>query len=119
MKKYILLLILPALLLSGCSYLRVHKLNIQQGNIVSAKQVQRLKPGMTKSQVRFILGNPVMDDPFSDNLWTYMFTIKPGYGKYAQHQLVLTFRGNKLRKIETDIKRKTLPEPFPPLVSTP
>ncbi len=67
-----------ALLLSACSSLEfpgVYKLTIQQGNIVSQEMVDRLKPGMTRSQVQFVLGNPVLADSFERNRWSYVYTI--------------------------------------------
>ena len=63
------------LLLSACSSLEfpgVYKLTIQQGNIVSQEMVDRLKPGMTRSQVQFVLGNPVLADSLERDRWNYV-----------------------------------------------
>ena len=63
------------LILSACSTLEfpgVYKLTIQQGNIVSQEMVDRLKPGMTRSQVQFVLGNPVLADSFEQDRWNYV-----------------------------------------------
>jgi len=58
--------------LSACS-MQVYKLNIQQGNIVTQDMLEKLKPGMTKGQVAYIMGNPVLKDTFSTRQWDYTY----------------------------------------------
>ncbi len=73
-----------ALLLSGCSFKRpklprVHKLTVQQGNVITQTMIDKLKPGMTRSQVAFIMGEPVVRNSFNDDRWDYVYTIElPG-----------------------------------------
>ena len=73
-----------ALLLAGCSFKRpklprVHKLTVQQGNVMTQTMIDKLKPGMTRSQVAFIMGEPVVRNSFNDDRWDYVYTIElPG-----------------------------------------
>jgi outer membrane protein assembly factor BamE len=77
-------IVCAALLISGCSFKRpklprVHKLTVQQGNVITQRMMDQLKPGMTRSQVAFIMGEPVFRNSFNDNRWDYVYTIElPG-----------------------------------------
>ena len=65
-----------SLLLTGCSvvnYLTPHKIDIPQGNEITANQVALLREGMTRAQVRFVLGTPLLTDPFHKDRWDYIF----------------------------------------------
>ena len=94
-----------ALLLSACSSLEfpgVYKLTIQQGNIVSQEMVDRLKPGMTRSQVQFVLGNPVLADSFERDRWSYVYTIDiPGQAT-IERELIIVFEDDRLLRFEGD-----------------
>ena len=63
------------LLLSGCSYIPTlpYKIDIQQGNVVTEEMVEKLKPGMSRSQVRFVLGTPLITDVFHADRWDYFY----------------------------------------------
>ena len=105
-------LILPLLiLLSSCSavtelpgFLSVHKIDIQQGNIVDQKMVDQLKPGMTKAQVRFVLGTPLIADTFDQDRWDYHYRyIRAGDPLYVEDFSVIfkdgvldSFNGDKV-----------------------
>ncbi|NDG93991.1 MAG: outer membrane protein assembly factor BamE [Gammaproteobacteria bacterium] len=93
------------LLLSACSSLEfpgVYKLTIQQGNIVSQEMVDRLKPGMTRSQVQFVLGNPVLADSFERDRWNYVYTIDiPGQAT-IERELIIVFEDDRLLRFEGD-----------------
>jgi len=65
--------------LSDIGLPRVHKIDIQQGNVIEQDQINQLRPNMTKEQVRFIMGTPMLDDSFHANRWDYIFRFKPGY----------------------------------------
>ena len=76
--KYIVLSFLT-LVLSACSMPKTHKIFIQQGNIVNQEMVDKLKPGMTKTQVAYIMGEPVLRNTFDENRWDYLYTLElPG-----------------------------------------
>lgn len=81
------------LLLSGC----VYRLDIQQGNILAQKDIDKLRAGLTKSQVVFVLGSPVVDDGFSDDQWVYLYSYN-NYNNnvFTKKRLNLVFRDNKL-----------------------
>jgi outer membrane protein assembly factor BamE len=76
------------LALSGCStyeFPGVHRITVQQGNVVTQAMIDKLKPGMTKRQVQFVLGNPVIDDQLNRNRWDYVYTIDiPGVERIQQ-----------------------------------
>ena len=67
-------LITFSLLSTGCSWLKfpeVHKVAIQQGNIVDQEMIDKLRPGMSMSQVQFVLGTPLVIDTFNQKRWDY------------------------------------------------
>lgn len=99
------LALIAALLLSACSSLEfpgVYKLTIQQGNIVSQEMVDRLKPGMTRSQVQFVLGNPVLADSFERNRWSYVYTIDIPGQTIIERELIIVFEDDRLLRFEGD-----------------
>ena len=61
--------LLAFMLLTGCSFLPhiLYKIDVQQGNVVTDEMLEKLKPGMTKSQVLFVMGSPLIVDAFRDN----------------------------------------------------
>ena len=76
---------------------------MQQGNVISTSMIDRLKPGMTKSQVRFVLGNPVIDDSLDENRWDYVYTVQVAGGETQRQALILFFLDNKLSYFESDL----------------
>ena len=69
-----------ALIIAGCSLPRVHRISVQQGNVITQEMVDQLKPGMTRSQVAYIMGEPILRSAFVENRWDYIYTIAvPGY----------------------------------------
>jgi outer membrane protein assembly factor BamE len=96
-------ILIPALivclnLISGCTPYRP---TIQQGNILDADQYDKLKTGMTRSQVTFLMGTPLLKDPFHKNRWDYLHTVKPGDNKITTIQrLTLYFDNDKLVRID-------------------
>jgi outer membrane protein assembly factor BamE len=89
-------------LLTGCeSWLpEAHKIDIQQGNKVKKEDLQKLKLGMTRSQVKFVLGTPLLQDGFHNSRWDYMYYLKPGKNELKQSRIVLYFNGDELSKID-------------------
>ena len=81
---------------------RVYKLSIQQGNVITQEMVDRLKPGMTRNQVEFVMGKPVLADPFKQDQWVYVYTLEvPDY--FIQNfRMVLTFEDDTLATITGD-----------------
>jgi outer membrane protein assembly factor BamE len=82
---------------AGCS---VYRVDVQQGNTLEAEQVNKLKTGMSREQVAFLLGTPVLQDPFHPDRWDYVFSFKPGGGELRSRHLTLYFQGNSLARID-------------------
>jgi outer membrane protein assembly factor BamE len=101
-----------ALLLAGCSleWLPfVYRLDVHQGNIVSQEMVDQLRPGMTKRQVTFIMGAPLLVDPFHDNRWDYVYSNQPGGEPRVQKNISLIFKDDELAALQGDFKPGNLP----------
>lgn len=104
-----------ALLLCGCSWtegfdlkkpievLRPYKIDIQQGNVVTQEMIVKLKPGMTPSQVRFVLGTPLVVDPFRNNRWDYVYRLEKGGALQETRRITVVFEDEKLKGIEGDV----------------
>ena len=75
MKLRLIYLIVLQLFLTSCA---IHKIDIQQGNILTAADVAQIKPGMTREQVKYLLGNPAIEYPFDHNRWDYPFSFQSG-----------------------------------------
>jgi len=88
---------------AGCSFHmpklglpRVHKITVQQGNVITQEMVDQLKPGMSRSQVAFIMGEPVFRNSFDDARWDYIYTVEiPGLYE-DERRLSLYFDGDQL-----------------------
>jgi outer membrane protein assembly factor BamE len=90
------------LLLTGCM-LVPHRIDVQQGNYVDQAMVARLKPEMTRSQVRFILGTPLVADPFHPNRWDYVYLTGKAGDVQPRHKITVVFEGDKLQHVEGDV----------------
>ncbi|QLG88252.1 outer membrane protein assembly factor BamE [Chitinibacter bivalviorum] len=112
MKARILTVIISgSLLLSGCSvvnFFTPYKLDIPQGNEITIDQVAKLKVGMSQNQVRFVLGTPLLVDPFHQTQWVYLSRDTRGDTLLESKRLTLYFQENSLVKWEGD----ALPEPI-------
>jgi outer membrane protein assembly factor BamE len=102
------LLFIP-LLLAGCSLynpiekLRPHKIDVQQGNAITQEMVDKLKPGMTQSQVRFILGTPLVQDPFHPNRWDYVYRFVKAGVVTEERRISVVFEDGKLKGLEGNV----------------
>lgn len=79
-----------------------YRADIQQGNWVTAEQVARLEQGMTREQVRYVLGTPTLQDPFHVNRWDYPYYNKPGYGAADERRFTVWFENDQLVRWEGD-----------------
>jgi outer membrane protein assembly factor BamE len=95
------ILTLVALLLAGCSSVPSlpYKIEVQQGNVITQEMVDKLKPGMTRSQVRFVLGSPMISDAFHDNRWDYVYRLEQEGRLIEQRKLVVFFEEDKLVRL--------------------
>ena len=92
--------------LSGCSTLKfpgVFKIDIGQGNIVTKEMVDKLKPGMTKRQVQYVMGSPLLVDTFHQNRWDYHYSILIGDQRLAKRHITLLFENDQFVKTIGDI----------------
>ncbi|HEB87419.1 MAG TPA: outer membrane protein assembly factor BamE [Gammaproteobacteria bacterium] len=96
----ILTLSLLSAMIMACS---VYKIDVQQGNTLDPGQIKKLKLGMSKPQVLFVLGSPMLRDPFHPERWDYPFTFKPGGKKMFKQHLTVFFKGNKLVRIDNKL----------------
>ena len=83
--------------MQSCSYYRV---DIRQGNTLDQETVDSLRVGMTKQQVIFLMGTPLLQDPFHANRWDYVYTFQPGGGEMTSQHVWLQFEGDQLTKID-------------------
>ncbi len=105
--SYITTLVVALILTSGCtngfSALKLYRVPVQQGNIVTQDMIDKIKPGMTKSQVAFVLGEPVLRNPFNESKWIYIYSIEVP-GLFTQKtRTILFFDGNELKSISGDL----------------
>ncbi len=108
------LLIVAVSLLAGCASsgfslpkipgIEAHRMEIQQGNYVTQEMIAKLQPGMTRDQVRFVLGTPLVADAFHANRWDYMFRRQRANSKeIEQRRIVIFFDDGRLSRIEGDV----------------
>lgn len=99
------------LLLAGCASSRQsedgffakitpYRIEIVQGNVITSEQAARIKPGLTRLQVRDILGTPLIADPFHGDRWDYLFTIRRDGLPNQRRSVVVWFEGDTLKTIE-------------------
>lgn len=88
------------LMVQGCSWSRdnfqIYKADKVQGNVLKQADVNQLKPGMSKEQVRFILGSPILIDPFNTDRWDYVYRFDQAEGDTIKKRLTLFFSNNRL-----------------------
>lgn len=82
----------------------IYRPTIQQGNVVTQEQVNELEPGMTKRQVRFLLGTPMLTDVFHDNRWDYTYTLGEGSTPEEMSRVTVYFEDDRLVRINGDLR---------------
>ena len=134
--------LLAGLALQGCSsfneptsvkgflaFIAPYKPDIVQGNVVTTEQISQIKPGMSRSQVKDILGSPLISDPFHGDRWDYIFTLRRQGFDDQQRSFVVLFEKDQVLKIDAptlptedefvaSISRKKLPTSTPKLALT-
>jgi len=85
------------LVIAGC--FSSYRVEIQQGNVISAEQIEKLIPGTPRDEVRFILGTPLIEDPFHAQRWDYFYSLDPAKGeKVTQYRLSIWFKDEKIAR---------------------
>lgn len=100
MRVLLLNLLFPVLLLgmSGCQL--IYKLPTRQGNVLEQKDLDKLKPGMTREQVKFVMGTPLAATPFRSDRWDYVGYYKSPRGNVAHRTVTVYFEGEVASRIE-------------------
>ncbi len=109
--------------LSACSTLAVdvplvYKIDIDQGNVLNQDMVNQLQPNMTKRQVIYVLGSPLLTDPFTSNRWDYVYSVQPGGEDRLEDRIALFFAGDNLIHVEGNLTPDLNPAPPPPTETT-
>ena len=95
---------------TGCIY----RMDIQQGNLLDAEQVDQVEVGMTRSQVRYLLGTPMVIDSFDRDRWDYIYSYQRGHSRQIEKRhLVIWFDGDKVTRIEEPIPIRRAESPAP------
>ena len=102
-------LIVSAVFLGACSipsiqFPGVYKVPVQQGNIITQDMIDQLRPGMTRRQVIFVMGSPMVRDPFHQDRWDYVYNYQPGGGIRGQEMVTIYFEDDVLTQITGDFK---------------
>ena len=127
MKRFLLLL--P--FLAACSgapvitnVLTPYRIDVRQGNFVTQDMVAQLKPGLSREQVRFILGSPLVADMFHADRWDYVYRYQRGWQEAEQRILTVFFQDNKLTRVAGDVvaedgARAEAPKPAAQVIDIP
>jgi outer membrane protein assembly factor BamE len=100
-----LLIALAITCITACSavgFPGVYRIDVEQGNIVTREMIDQLQPGMSKRQVRFILGTPLVEDSFNRNRWDYLYNKRNGLEVLAEESVTITFEGDTLTGVTGD-----------------
>ncbi|PPC85454.1 MAG: outer membrane protein assembly factor BamE [Methylotenera sp.] len=104
---FILMIVICSTLMIGCGsrvpVIKPFKLDIQQGNVVTSKMLLQLRPGMTKSQVKFIMGTPLVVDSFHTNRWDYFYQLRQAGKIIEQRRVILDFEKELLARVRGDV----------------
>lgn len=103
-------LILITLLLASCGNFSVpkpaiYKMDIRQGNYVTAEMLDKVKLGMTRAQVRYALGTPMISDIFHGNRWDYVYRLEHQREVVEQQRLTVYFEGDNLVRLDDSVLR--------------
>ena len=99
--KNLLSISLIAFIVSGCSMFQTTKIELDQGNIISASNVSRLHTGMSEAQVKDIMGNPLLVNVFTPHRMEYVYTLQEGHQAMTAKRVSCIFEMGRLRAIET------------------
>jgi outer membrane protein assembly factor BamE len=95
-RPFVLAVLMACVGLSGC----VYRMEIQQGNYLDGRAVDQLKVGMTRSQVRYILGTPMIEDVFNKDRWDYIYYFKHGYvHRPLESRVIVFFQNDKVQRL--------------------
>ena len=117
-----LLITLAICCLSACGFVGfpgVYKIDVEQGNIVTQEMADQLKPGMSRRQVRFILGTPLVEDTFNQDRWDYPYVKRNGLNVLSESRMTVVFEGDALLTVRGDYLPPAWSEFVAPDAATP
>lgn len=118
MRTLVICLLFPTLVAcSNWGFPGVYRIDVEQGNIVTQEMVDQLKPGMNRAQVRFILGTPMLEDPFNRDRWDYIYLRRNGTDTRESYDLVVYFDGDVMTRFEGSFEQAA-PAMGPAVVET-
>ena len=94
---------------TGRAFWQPYRPNVQQGNWITQQQIAQLRPGMTREQVRFVLGTPTLTPVFHADRWDYPYFLKPGYGPTQERRFTVYFENDRLVRWEGDPQPRVQP----------
>ncbi|MDI3514257.1 MAG: outer membrane protein assembly factor BamE [Rhodocyclaceae bacterium] len=109
MRSYLAAALVASGLVAGCSFDSVvgvvdpYRIDIRQGNYVDQEMLSQLRRGMTRDQVRYVLGSPLVVGMFRKDRWDYVYRFRPGSGEAQQRVISLYFAGDALDRVEGDV----------------
>jgi outer membrane protein assembly factor BamE len=103
-------LLCAALVTAGCGsvtdhlprFMAPYRPDVQQGNVITSDMVDQLRPAMTRDQVKFMLGTPLLTDGFHPDRWDYLYYLNPRKGSPQRRSLVIYFKDNRLDRFTSD-----------------
>ena len=103
---------------SGCTavtdFVKPYRIDVRQGNYITQDMVSQLKPGMSREQVRFVLGTPLVSDIFHADRWDYVYRFQPGKGASQERRLTVIFEDGRLARLDGDVRpADAAPQPAP------
>jgi len=109
-----ILILALSLLVAGCDLapgLSPYQIEVQQGNYLSQEMVAQLKPGLTRDQVRFVLGTPLVSDIFHEERWDYVFMRQRANSSEIEYRrIAVFFEDGKLKRVEGGVMAAASPE---------
>ncbi|MDX8129451.1 outer membrane protein assembly factor BamE [Methylomonas sp. BW4-1] len=113
-KSTFLLAAVTSLSINACSTILtnlpgVYTLDIEQGNIIDQSMINQLRPNMTKRQVLYIMGSPMLSDAFHEKRWDYLYSEQPGGEDRVQKRVSLFFNGDNLMGVQGDFRPSSMP----------
>lgn len=99
--------VILGLSLGGCAFPGVYKIDIQQGNIVKKEDLAKLEPGMSRDDVKFILGTPLMDNTFRADREYYIYTFQDAGGEILEQRVTVFFQGDQYERYTASLLEET------------
>jgi outer membrane protein assembly factor BamE len=104
--RVILSALIISIAVSGCGFIGfpgAYKIGIEQGNIVTQEMIDQLEPGMSRRQVRFVLGTPLIEDSFQPDRWDYRYEFSRGDQTFIETRLTVFFEGDALTHFDSTL----------------